>query len=521
MKRSILLLLAAQFSFAQVGINTTAPSAASVLDVKSSSNNVNFGGFLPPRVTLAQRNAIPVTAADEGMLIFLANGTVRCLQIYNGLANGWESIYCLNNAPVASSVQFTGTQTSGQTLTGSFAYSDTEGDAAGTHACKWYRADTAAGLNATAIGGATATTYTLTDTDVGKFICFEATPVATVGTSPGVAVKSAYSGAIAAKPTIISFVQLAQNVNENASPNTITLRFSFPNVSTSNVSVTVASSSYSRLTQTGPRTIIIPAGTASPYNVAVFNVNNNTLDDGNANLTFTITNVTGGSGANSIGTPNTDTCTIADDEVSLTLTENFTAFTGTGFAATPGTGQLDSDIWRVEWDIPSMNMAWSSTQAATTYAHGTSNGLVANTTANIGVWAFNAAGSRCLGFQPAGESSYGGIYLRIRNTSGQTLTNWDINYVVRYMNDSTTGPFDFAVFYSTNDAAYTSIAGTSPNFTGAAANVWTSYTYSPNITASVPNNGYLYLFFEFQNPDAYQYGDEIGIDNISVTGTNF
>lgn len=509
-------------ALSQVGINTTNPSAGTVLEVKSSSNNVNFGGFMPPRVTLTQRNAIPVTAADDGMLVLLTNGTTRCLQIYDGIEGAWESIYCINNAPVASSVQFSGTQTSGQTLTGSFSYSDVEGDPAGTHTYKWYRADSAAGLNAVAIAGATTTTYTLTDTDVGKFICFEVTPVATSGSSPGIAVKSAYSGAIAAKPTIISFVQQAQSKNENAASTAISLTFSFPNVSTSNVSVTISSSSYSRLTQTGARTIIIPAGSASPYSTTVFNVANNTLDDNNVTLTFTITNVTGGSGANSIGTPSTDTCTIVDDEVSVSLTETFTNFTGAGFAATPGTGQLDSDIWRVAWDVPLIAMAWSSTQTAANFAHGTSNGNVGNTLANTGVWAFNAAGSRCLGFQPSGDSSSGGFYLRIRNTTGQTLTNWDISYAVRLYNDTTTGgSYDFQVSYSTNDVSYTTIPGTSPNFATATANAWSSYNYSPSITASVANNGYLYLYFELINPMGFQFGDELGIDNISVIGANF
>lgn len=515
----LLLLFAAYHSVAQVGINTTTPSAASALHVASSANNVNFGGLMPPKVTLAQRNAIPVSAADDGLLVFLTNGSTRCLQVYNGVQGIWNDIYCINLAPVATSVQFSGTQTSGQTLTGSFVYTDNEGNPAGTHNYKWYRADSAAGLNSAEIFGATSNTYTLTDSDIGKYIAFEVMPIATAGSSPGLAVRSSYSGAIAAKPTIISFVQLSQSVNENATPNTITLRFTFPNVSTSNVNVTVASSAYGRLTQTGPRTIVIPAGQTSPYNVVVFNVNNNTADDNNATLTFTITNVNGGSGANSIGTSNTDTCTIVDDEISLTFSENFQAFTAAGFAPTPAAGQLDSDIWRI---AGLSAMPWSSTRTTAEFAHGTSNGNLANTVPNTGVWSFTTAGAnRILGLQPNGTFFLGGIYLRIQNTSGVTLTNWDIHYVVSLFNDTVSGALDFGVLYSTNDAAYTIIPGTNPNFGGATANAWTSYTYSPNIVASVPNNGYLYLYFNLQNPQAYQAGKEVGIDNISITGTNF
>ncbi|CAM3425571.1 hypothetical protein FLLO111716_09630 [Flavobacterium longum] len=519
MKQILLwLLLVAEISFAQVGINTTTPSPASVLEVKSSSNNVNFGGMLPPRVTVAQRNTIPITAADDGMLIMLADGTTRCLQIYNGIAGTWENIYCLNNAPVASSVSFSGTQTSGQTLTGSFLYSDTESDPAGTHSYIWYRADSAAGLNAAPIAGTTALTYMLTDTDIGKFICFEATPAALSGTSPGIAVRSPYSGAIAAKPTIISFVQQNQSKNENAAPNTINLTFSFPNVSTSPVSVTIASSAYGRLTQTGPRTIVIPAGTASPYTTTVFNVNNNVADDNNVTLTFSITNVTGGSGANSIGTPNTDTCTIVDDEMTLSFAENFSTFTGTGFDPPPTAGRLDSDVWKIHGDVAQTN--WGGTHTTGAPARGISTGNVANNTANFGAYSFNVSGNRMLGLKAGGDTYWGGIKLRVHNTTGATLTNWTVSYTMYRYNNSVAGNFSIGMSYSTNDTAYTAIAATANAATGN-ANAWTAYTYNVNVTASVANNGYLYLFLEAVNDQAWQFGDEFGIDNVTVSGRNF
>ena len=503
---------------AQVGINTTSPSAASALEVKSSSNNINFGGFMPPRVTVAQRNTIPITAADDGMLIMLINGTTRCLQIYNGVANSWENIYCLNNAPVASSVAFVGTQTSGQSLTGSFSYSDTEGDPAGTHTYQWYRADSAAGLNTVAIAGANALTYTLTDTDVGKFVCFEVTPAATTGTSPGTAVKSPYSSAIAAKPTIISFVQQNQSKNENAASTGINLTFSFPNVSTSPVSVTVSSNAYGRLTQTGPRTIIIPAGTPSPYSTTVFNVANNTADDNNVTLTFTITNVTGGSGANSVGTPNTDTCQIIDDEVTVSLTENFTAFTGTGFDPPPNAGRLDSDIWKIQGGVAQTN--WGGTHTTGEPARGTSAGNVANNVANFGAYSFTVTGNRILGLKVGSDTYWGGIKLRVHNTTGATLTNWTVSYTLYRYNNAVAGALDLGMSYSINDATYTAMPTTANLATGT-ANTWTAYTYNVNVTASVPNNGYLYLFLEGQNPMGYQYADEFGIDNVSVSGRNF
>lgn len=93
----LLILLLSNFSFSQVGINTTNPSVASVLDVRSTSNNITFGGFLPPSVTLAQRNDIPVSSNDEGMIVFLTEPGLRCLQIYNAQEAQWEDVYCMQN----------------------------------------------------------------------------------------------------------------------------------------------------------------------------------------------------------------------------------------------------------------------------------------------------------------------------------------------------------------------------------------------------------------------------------------
>ncbi len=515
MMKHILLLLFSVNVFAQVGINTTAPSNASALHVSSSSNNVNFGGFLPPKVTLAQRNAIPVTPADDGMLIYLQNASQRCLQIYDATESQWQNVYCMpiNQAPIASNVTVSGTLTDGQALTGTFTYSDNESNAAGTHAYKWYRANSAAGAGAVAIAGATGTTYTLTPADIGKFIAFEVTPAATAGATPGIATLSTYSGPILAKPTIISFVQLNQSKNENASPNTITLRLSFPNVSTSAVSVTIASSSYTRLTQTGPQTIVIPAGQTSPYNVAVFNVINNTLIDGNANLTFTITNVTGGSGANSVGSPSTDTCTIINDDNSLVFTETFTSYAGSGFAPAPAAGQLDSDFWRTIVDT--QQMAWSGTYNTGVHARGTNAG-----TATIdGVYAFlTGGGNRALGIKGSGDLFTGGIVLRIRNTTGATLNNWQINYSLWRYNTSAAGTYTFGLGYSASDGSYTNIISTG-NSTNTTLNTWVQANYTPSIILSVPPNGYIYLYWQASNDQAYQYGDPFAIDNITITGT--
>ena len=70
----ILVLASSLASHAQVGIGTSSPNAA--LDVTSTTQ-----GFLPPRMTTTQRNAISSPAV--GLVIF--NTTTNCLNFYVGL----------------------------------------------------------------------------------------------------------------------------------------------------------------------------------------------------------------------------------------------------------------------------------------------------------------------------------------------------------------------------------------------------------------------------------------------------
>ncbi|MCR9181611.1 MAG: hypothetical protein NXH73_01680 [Flavobacteriaceae bacterium] len=88
---TIVLLFTTLTVFSQVGINTTTPSDASVIDVHSTSDGIHFGGMLPPRVTLAERDLIPVTAADEGMLVYVLNPPNSQLQIWDGTA--WQTLF--------------------------------------------------------------------------------------------------------------------------------------------------------------------------------------------------------------------------------------------------------------------------------------------------------------------------------------------------------------------------------------------------------------------------------------------
>lgn len=94
-KIAFLLLFFSGFLSAQVGINTNTPSPASVLHLESLNGSNTHGGFMPPVVSAAEKLLIPKTAADDGMMIYLSEGTTRCLQIYNANDDNWVDMYCM------------------------------------------------------------------------------------------------------------------------------------------------------------------------------------------------------------------------------------------------------------------------------------------------------------------------------------------------------------------------------------------------------------------------------------------
>jgi len=83
-------VLVSLFSYSQVGIGTTTPSDAAMLDINSGTTG-NYRGLMPPRVpdTAAQISINP-TAADAGLMVFVES--TGCLDLWNGVT--WDSISC-------------------------------------------------------------------------------------------------------------------------------------------------------------------------------------------------------------------------------------------------------------------------------------------------------------------------------------------------------------------------------------------------------------------------------------------
>jgi uncharacterized protein (TIGR02145 family) len=103
MKRGILffsfLFLIAGGIAQNVGIGTASPAASAQLDVSSTTK-----GFLPPRMTTAQRDAI--TTAADGLIIF--NTTVNSMQIK--ISSGWVALISTSTSAVCLPTIVIGTQ---------------------------------------------------------------------------------------------------------------------------------------------------------------------------------------------------------------------------------------------------------------------------------------------------------------------------------------------------------------------------------------------------------------------------
>lgn len=193
---SILFVLMGANLFSQVIISSDTndianPSAA--LEIKSTTK-----GLLFPRMTAAQRDAI--SAPAPGLVIYCINcGDYGKLQLRTNYE--WRDILDgplsgANAEPIAFEVTISGTTIVDQTLTGSFTYSDAENNPQGTCILKWYRADDNNGLNEELISSATSSTYVLQAADLMKYIRFAVIPIATIGTNPGMEVKSSWSAQV-------------------------------------------------------------------------------------------------------------------------------------------------------------------------------------------------------------------------------------------------------------------------------------------------------------------------------------
>ncbi|MDI4643771.1 dockerin type I domain-containing protein [Cohnella hashimotonis] len=143
-------------------------------------------------------STLALTSAQVGKYIIFEVTPVAAAGTTSGTPVTFTSTSAVvaNAAPVVSNVHIAGGIKLGQILTGSYSYTDLEGDAEGLPVFKWYTADDTGGSNKTVIAGATGITLELKAAQYGKYVSFEVTPAASAGTTPGTPVESEALGPV-------------------------------------------------------------------------------------------------------------------------------------------------------------------------------------------------------------------------------------------------------------------------------------------------------------------------------------
>jgi uncharacterized protein (TIGR02145 family) len=164
-----LVLMASALSFSQVGLGTTSPHASAQLEVSSINK-----GFLPPRMTQAQRNAIPSPTA--GLILYCTNcGANGQMQMYDGTAwtdmiGGTAAIFLGTVASLnCAGATNTGTLTANTAASGVSTTLSYTGGNEGTYEAQTITSTGVTGLTATLVTGTLASgagtvTYIITGT---------------------------------------------------------------------------------------------------------------------------------------------------------------------------------------------------------------------------------------------------------------------------------------------------------------------------------------------------------------------
>lgn len=202
------------------------------------------------------------------------------------------------------------------------------------------------------------------------------------------------------------------------------------------------------------------------------------------------------------------------------FSEMFDTFTAAGFAPTPVTGQLDSDVWRVGGlsDTTTSPYGYTETLSTRDYARGT---IGANDPTTAGVYASTTGSGPALVVQPTGAEFdvNGFIEARIGNTTGATINalTVDFDWVSRNSGDRAS---NLTFSYSTDGTTFTPVAAaafSTPGTLTAGAVFQASGVTPIALTGlSVAAGGNVFLRWTHVNSTVPGNRDEVGIDNVTV-----
>jgi hypothetical protein len=332
--------------------------------------------------------------------------------------------------------------------------------------------------------------------------------------------------------TLVELTSTSATVAENAG--TYDLEFSITNEDAADTTFDVVLTSGTAIDINNYTTqqVTFAGGTSTNQTVTV-TITNDVIEEIDETFTFEIQNVAGGNSA-AVGTNNSFDLTILANDVvagwqisaedtafvidfdNTVADVNLDAYLGTGFTASPASGQLDSDAWEVT-GLSQGALTYGGTRTSGDYT-GTADG----STTGGGLYAFDTGGSNStLGVQPTGSDfTPGTITLRAQNQTGSTVTAADLAYLVYVYNDGgRSNSFNFS--YSTDNSTYTNVAALDLTSTATAdgSPAWESNLKLTSVTGlSIGVGEYLYLRW---SSDYFVPGsgsvDQFALDDIRVT----
>jgi hypothetical protein len=201
--------------------------------------------------------------------------------------------------------------------------------------------------------------------------------------------------------------------------------------------------------------------------------------------------------------------------------ENFNAFRGDGFSATPSSGQLNSNAWRVTGHSDEQGEFGGEHAGTTLPGLRFSRGVNAGSTTFSGVYAWDLGNEDyALGIKPTGNDlTPGEITYRFVNDTGETITALDITYEIMVLNNQgRSSSFNFA--HSADDNVYISVSSldfTSPEAADADPE-WMSFFRSVTLSDLNIQDGEFY-YLQWQTDDVGGSGarDSLGLNNFTIT----
>ena len=324
----ILLLVSSLSVLGQVGIGTQTPSPSAMLDVKSSQDNgATYRGLMPPRVpSIVERDLINAIDSDVGLLVFIVD--ISCFQIWNGVS--WESINCGVPPTLNSVVAFSTTIPPQDEDAGGIDLEFTITDPSPTNSISiTVAADDYNDIDETGpqvlVIPANVTNYTAIgvfnitdDVIVEPQETISLTLTAISGGQGTASIGGFNSNNLLINDndvpgTIVEFASTLPPHDEDAGG--VDFEFNITNPSpTDAVVLKIEADSYSDIDENTFQIVSIPANTLTFTASSLFTITDDTDDEPNETVTIKITEISGGQGVPQIGTFNTNTLLIIDND---------------------------------------------------------------------------------------------------------------------------------------------------------------------------------------------------------------